>query len=388
MPVSLKLLPGFYKGSEVILLYFAPNRDLELEVRKIKGIRWSSQHSRWYLPLSKSNYLALSAALGKATEIDSTGLQNYLQQKRALTTQPADTSLSKARAELLMSFPLCPENLQAFKKFREQIILKGYSNKTLRTYCSEFHFLLRLLDKVAVSTLNQEQLQSYLLWLITKKGYSEAHIHTAVNAIKFYFEQVEGRPRELYALPRPKKPQKLPSILAEEEVLALIRKTGNLKHRTLLMTSYSAGLRVSELVRLEIKDVDSKRMMLHIRNAKGKKDRMVPLSRVLLDTLRVYFKAYRPKTYLFEGEDGRGPYSERSAQAVLAEAKKRAGIQKKGSIHMLRHSYATHLLEQGTDIRYIQAFLGHGSLKTTMIYTHVSQVKMGGIQSPLDRLEF
>jgi integrase/recombinase XerD len=385
MSSIMRLSPGYYKASEIILLDYPRDRILELEVRKLKGVKWSHQHRKWYLPFGRESYEALLTALKRIAQIDSESLRNYLQQKKALTIVPVSGTLSKARVELLIQYPLCEENLKAFKCFQEKIILKGYSKKTLRTYSNEFHYLLRLLSKAPISSLSKEHMQSYLLWLIQKRGYSEAHIHTAVNAIKFYFEQVEERQREFYDLPRPKKPQKLPSILAEEEVVALIQKTKNLKHKTVLMAAYSAGLRVSELVGLELRDIDPKRMMMHIKMAKGKKDRMVPLSRILLNTLREYFKVYKPKKYLFEGEDG-GRYSERSAQQILAEAKKRSGIQKKGSIHMLRHSYATHLLEQGTDIRHIQTFLGHGSLKTTMIYTHVSKVKIGAIQSPLDKL--
>jgi integrase/recombinase XerD len=152
------------------------------------------------------------------------------------------------------------------------------------------------------------------------------------------------------------------------------------------MTSYSAGLRVSELVNLRIHDIESKRMMLHVKGGKSKKDRMVPRAERLLITFREYYRKYKPKEFVFEGEDG-APYSTRSAQIVMAAAKKKAGIHKKGSIHMLRHSYATHLLEAGTDIRYIQVFLGHGSLKTTMIYTHVSMFKVENIQSPLNKLD-
>ena len=177
----------------------------------------------------------------------------------------------------------------------------------------------------------------------------------------------------------------LPDILAEEEVVTLVKKTGNLKHRALLMTAYSAGLRVSELVNLKLIDIDSKRMMLHIRQGKGNKERMVPLSKGLLETLRQYYSEYRPKEYLFEGEGGRA-YSTRSAQAILKQAKSRAKITKKGSVHSLHHSYATHLLEGGTDIRYIQELLGHNSLNTTLRYTHVSKKSIAGIQSPLDKL--
>jgi site-specific recombinase XerD len=246
---------------------------------------------------------------------------------------------------------------------------------------------LRLLITLPVSSLSKKQVESYLLWLMEKKGYTEAAIHTVVNALKFYFEKVEGRTSEFYNLPRPKKPHKIPHILAEEEITQLIKQTQNLKHRALLMASYSAGLRVSELVNLKIRDVDSKRMMIYIRGAKGKKDRLVPLSKRLLETLRQYVSTYKPKEYLFEGEGG-ALYSTRSAQEVLKVAKQKAGIQKKGSIHLLRHSYATHLLEGGTDVRYIQSFLGHNNLKTTMLYTHVSKLKMENIQSPLDKLKF
>jgi site-specific recombinase XerD len=284
----------------------------------------------------------------------------------------------------LQEYPLNKENLAAFTLFQQKLQLKAYSPNTLRTYCMEFHCLLRLLGNVVVSSLTKAHLESYLLWLVKKKGYKESHLHTAINALKFYFEQVEGRGKEFYDIPRPKKPLRLPHILAEEEVVALVRSTPNLKHRALLMTAYGAGLRVSELVNLKLGDVDSKRMMLFIEQSKGKKDRMVPLSKLLLEILRIYVKEYKPKLYLFEGE--KGAYSSRSAQEVLKEAKKRAGIYKRGSIHSLRHSYATHLLEGGTDIRYIQTFLGHNSLKTTLRYTHVMMPKMSNIGSPLDKL--
>jgi site-specific recombinase XerD len=245
--------------------------------------------------------------------------------------------------------------------------------------------LLRILGKVPVTSLSKEKVQAYLLWLLRERHYSEANLHTAVNALKFYFEQVEGKTKEFYDLPRPKKPFKLPSVLSEQELISLIQKTENLKHRALLMTAYSAGLRVSELVSLKIADIDSGRMLIHLHGAKGKRDRMVPLSQKLLATLRAYFRLYRPKVYLFEAEPARS-YNAHYAQAVLREAKQKAGVYKKGSVHLLRHSYATHLLEAGTDIRYIQNFLGHKSLQTTMRYTHVSQLKIEAIQSPLDRL--
>jgi site-specific recombinase XerD len=358
---------------------------LEQVVRRIKGIKWTRTYRQWYIPLSKENYESIKTLLEGIATLETGELKKYLEQRKSMQPLVKSEGLSKKRSDLLVQYPLCDANLLAFTSFQAMIHLKGYSPNTPRSYSNEFHFLLRLLGKVSVSDLTKAHVQSYLLWLIRKKRYSETHVHTAVSAIKFYFEHVEGRAREFYDLPRPRKPLQLPDILAEEEVVSLVGQIGNIKHRALIMMSYSAGLRVSELVGLKIRDVDSKRMMLHIREGKGKKDRMVPLSKKLLETLREYFVQHKPKEYLFEGEKG-ASYSTRSAQAILYEAKKKACILKKGSIHMLRHSYATHLLEGGTDIRYIQTLLGHNNLKTTMRYTHVSIPKIEGIQSPLDKL--
>jgi site-specific recombinase XerD len=384
---SITLTPFHYRGQESIGLVCLLERDLELLIRKIKGVKWCGEKSCWYLPLSKESYLTIKAALnGKAT-LNSDPLRRYLEQKKAVQPLGNKPAISKTRAQQLLNFPLCPENLEAFKSYQALLKLKGYSERTIETYCNAFHYLLRLLITLPVSSLTKKQVESYLLWLMEKKGYTEAAMHTVVNALKFYFEKVEGKTSEFYNLPRPKKPHKIPHILAETEIIDLIRKTENLKHRALLMASYSAGLRVSELVTLKKTDIDSKRMMIYIRGAKGKKDRLVPLSKRLLETLRQYVGKYKPREYLFEGEGGM-LYSTRSAQQVLADAKQKAGIMKKGSIHLLRHSYATHLLEGGTDIRYIQDFLGHNSLKTTMLYTHVSKLKIENIQSPLDKLKF
>jgi integrase/recombinase XerD len=380
------LLPLVYRGKECIGLECS-SADTEKEFRELKGTTWNGSRKLWCLPLSRESYQIIVNELKDKAHINDTVLRQYLEHRKVFLSYHQVRAISIQRAQLLIQYPLCSENLSAYKSFIDILKLKGYSPRTIKTYTNEFHYLLRLLKDRPVTTLTRQQVQSYLLWLLQKQGYSEVHIHTTVNALKFYFEKVEGREKEFYDLPRPKKQSKLPSVLAEEEVVALIKKTGNLKHRTLLMTSYSAGLRISELVRLELRDIDSKRMMIHVRQGKGKKDRMVPLSKRLLETLREYFIKYKPKQYLFEGEKG-GAYSTRSAQIIISEAKKKAGIIKKGSIHMLRHSYATHLLEAGTDIRYIQSFLGHNNLSTTMIYTHIGQTKIGNIQSPLDKLDF
>ena len=186
---------------------------------------------------------------------------------------------------------------------------------------------------------------------------------------------------------RPRKERTLPEVLSEEEVSNLLHVTQNLKHKAILMTIYSAGLRVGEAIALKIKDIDSQRMQIRVEQSKGKKDRYTLLSTKTLEVLRQYVKIYKPKVWLFEGQDG-GQYSERSIQALLKQSLQKTSIKKRVTVHTLRHSFATHLLEHGTDLRYIQALLGHESSKTTEIYTHVTTKGFQLIQSPLDRLKF
>lgn len=382
---SVTLKPLYHRGEECIAIFFN-SKTINGIIKKLPKAKWSNTNQCWYIPCTREHYNHLAIALQGNATIEKEMLKQYLQQRKALV--PVQQKIVKAStAKMMITYPLSEENIAAFSAFKNMLTLKKYSKNTVRSYCSEFHHLLRLLNKRSVNDLKKEQVMSYLLWLLEKQGYSEMHAHTAVNAIKFYFEQVVKREKEFYDLPRPKKPVKLPSVLAEEEVITLIQKTQNLKHRSMMMAAYSAGLRVSEIVNLKINDIDSKRMMIHIKAAKGKKDRMVPLSKKLLETLREYYKQYKPKEYLFEGQNG-AMYSSRSVQFILKNAKLKAKVVKQGSTHMLRHSYATHLLEGGTDIRIIQELLGHNSIKTTVRYTHVSKKSLSKIESPLDKLKW
>jgi integrase/recombinase XerD len=268
-------------------------------------------------------------------------------------------------------------------RFCQFIALKRYSPSTLKNYRGAFQlFLAHHAPRLPLELAKQDVLD-YLAGHVAA-GISEAYQNTLINAIKFYYEQVEGQPRQYYEVPRPKRPLTNPKVLGKEEVRDLLLGTDNLKHRAMLMLAYGLGLRLGEVLALTPADIDAKRLALYVRGGKGKKDRDLPLPESLLQLLRQQFRQFRPATFLFEGQRAGEPYSERSLQLVVKQAAERAGIRRPVTLHMLRHSYATHLLEAGTDIRVIQDLLGHSSIKTTEIYTHVAQHTRPA--SPLDAL--
>jgi site-specific recombinase XerD len=277
------------------------------------------------------------------------------------------------------------ENKSALESLRKELILRGYSKNTQRTYCSEFSQFLQLLGKHDVNKIDEERIRSYFLYCFEELQLKESQINSRYNAIKFYYEQVLKRNRLLINLPRPKRPSQLPKHISVRDIKKLFEVVTNPKHALMLKLCYGMGLRVSEIVNLKITDIDSGNMQVLIASGKGKKDRYVNLPESILDELRSYYKEYRPKIYLFQGQDG-GKYSVRSVQNVFKTALNKANINKDIGIHGLRHSYATHLLESGTDISYIQQLLGHTSIKTTLTYTKVAQKNLKKIKSPLDSL--
>lgn len=273
----------------------------------------------------------------------------------------------------------------ALEKYVELLRLKNYSENTLTVYRNWFSIFLKNFPNKKPSAITKEEIMELLMRYKNSKAWSATGQNQLVSSIKFFYEKVLNRTVEMYEIPRAQKPFQLPSVFAEEEIKKIILATENLKHRTMICLAYAGGLRVSEIVNLKLKDIDSKRMVITLRQGKGKKDRQVMLSEKLLILFREYFKEYKPVIWLFEGVKNM-QYSARSVQEVIQQAKKKAGVNKKGSIHALRHSFATHLLEGGTDLLSIKALLGHNSLRTTMIYTHVSKNHLSKIQSPLDKL--
>ena len=269
------------------------------------------------------------------------------------------------------------------QRMREDMQLRGLSPHTQKEYLIRVTLFARYFRKLP-DKLGEEEIRAYLLHLVNEKHASHAVLNTTYYALKFIFETTLKRPWEVRKVPHPKKPQRLPVILDKGEVQKLLSVTTNAKHKAMLMMAYGSGLRVREVARLKVSDIDAARMTVMVREGKGTKDRYTILSRVALDTLTKYLRRYRPTSWLFPGMIPGRPMTTSSIGLVIKAARKRAGITKRATMHSLRHAFATSLLEGGTDIRHVQLLLGHRSLKTTALYLHVSRKDPGTIVSPLD----
>ena len=262
---------------------------------------------------------------------------------------------------------------------------KRYSNNTIRTYCKYFHDFQHYFSGTALENITPNEINVYILSLIKEKNISSSLQNQRINAIKFYYEKVMGKEKLVFSIERPRRERKLPDVLDKTDIQKIISATTNLKHKCIISLIYSAGLRRSELLNLKNEDVDSKGMLLKVKGGKGKKDRYTTLSVKILELMREYYKQYRPVYFLFEGPE-RNQYSATSVQNILKKSANKAGIKKRVHIHMLRHSFATHLLQQGINLRLIQEILGHDSIKTTEIYTHITSTDIKNITNPFDNL--
>ena len=273
---------------------------------------------------------------------------------------------------------------------RERMIremqLRRFASGTQRAYVRAVAELARFYQR-SPDPLNHEEVKSYLLHLMNGRKLNWSTVNTVSAALRFFYDKVLEKSAIAWAIPPRKTPRRLPEILSGEEIEHLFAATGCVKHRVLLMTAYAAGLRVSELVRLKVTDIDSSRMMIRVCAGKGEKDRYTVLSRRLLEELRGYWRLYRPADWLFPGPSAEHPIYRTTAGKVYRRAKDKAGIRKLGGIHTLRHCFATHLLEAGVDVRTIQLLMGHNSIRTTIHYMQVTRKKLDATPSPLDLLE-
>ena len=367
-------------------------------VKKVEGRRWSATRNVWLIPegtkldhgLKKQLYdqfeVRFIANEPKAVKQEPQKKPNLVNSGKGPDGKIQPKALQpESRTKATNPIKISVENQKALLDFNRELVLKGYSLATIKTYTNEFSGFLQIIKGVEAQDFTAERIKDYLYYCAGKLKLTEATLHSKINALKFYYEQVLGREKFFWEVPRPKKQMQLPKVISEEKILLGIEKLDNIKHKALIMMAYSAGLRVSEVVNLKINDIQSDRMQVMIRQSKGKKDRMVPLSKVLLNTLREYYIMYKPKDWLFEGQFPKTPISTRTAQAVFNQVFKKLGLPKGISFHSLRHSYATHLVENGIDVTFVQNLLGHNDVRTTLRYTHVSQAKINQIESPLDR---
>lgn len=355
-------------SNKVLKVYFCYNKEITFEIKKIPYSRWNADEHHWFLPFSEK-FITEIKTIAKQFKL------NFIYKE-------AQKSKIKARTSRhdIENFRDCPA--QYIAKLNEL----RYSKNTIDTYKHMFEEFINHFPETEIYDITDEMIVDFLRYLVKERNISGSYQNQSINSIKFYFERVLGGHRKIYTIDRPRKEKILPEVLSEEEVIKILNATENLKHKAILMTIYSAGLRVSELTNLRIKDIDSNRMQIRVEQAKGKKDRYTLLGNTTLDILRKYVAEFKPIEWLFESYEGR-QYGSRSIQEILKRSVDKVGLKKKISVHTLRHSFATHLLEAGTDIRYIQNLLGHSSGKTTEIYTHITTKGFEQIKSPLDKLK-
>ena len=338
-----------YKGIARISVAFEKNIELIARIKTIEGSRWSQSLGVWDIPDTEENRLRFKLPL------------------HSIST-PSE------------------EGILQIEKFKQWLLSKRYSPSTIKTYSEALKSFLIFYREKPIAEISNEDVIIYNNEYILKNNLSASYQNQIVNAIKLFFQTIRETKMLVDKIHRPKRSKLLPNVLSKEEIKLILNVHNNIKHKMMLSLIYSCGLRCGELLALKPVHIDSKRNIVLLKNSKGQKDRIVPLSPFILEMLREYYKIFKPKTYLFEGQNIGLPYDARSLQLILKQALQKTGITKPATLHWLRHSYATHLLESGTDLRYIQELLGHSSSKTTEIYTHVSTKSIQQIKSPFDDL--
>lgn len=347
-----------------IVLRFRYDSRLIGKVKKLSGARWEAGLQSWLCWDTPDNHRLLSQLIEESGNI-------------VLEGKGLGRPLDRVRYD-----PVLRKHMDSFRAY---LLHRRYSQRTVDTYMKVLHDFLNWLDMPA-GEVTSEVIREYNRIRILEKNYSASLQNQVVSALKLFYGKLQNRQIRLEEIERPVKEHRLPEVMSKEEVRRLISAIRNPKHKMMISLIYACGLRRGELLGLQPGDIDSRAGRLFIRCGKGRKDRVVVLSKRLIGMLREYYQAYRPEIWLFEGSKPGKSYSETSIQKVFVTAREAAGIRKHVTLHTLRHSYATHLLEAGTDTRYIQELLGHSSIKTTMVYTHVTGNALMNIRSPFDDL--
>lgn len=380
---QLELVPGFYNGELIVKIYFDYNQRIIDAIKTLPGRRWNEESRNWYLPKRQFNLVAFLSKLNPMAEVNYSALEAFDEGSHYGPKGEGYPPKKKKNPGQKLQLSKPKPNVELPAQYYEILIRKRYSPNTIKTYVCYMKSFMEEFHDCKLESISTQQINDYILKLIRTKGISPSQQNQRINAIKFYYEKVLGQDKLVLSIERPREGRELPRVLSEEEVISILRNIDNLKHKSIISTIYSAGLRRSELINLRKQDVLYDRKMIFIRGSKGKKDRNTILSDLLAILLQKYLLEYKPNYWLFEGVN-RNRYSATSIAKILNRAAAKAGIDKRVTPHMLRHSFATHLLEHGVDIRYIQEILGHDSSKTTEIYTHISTNAFEKISSPLD----
>lgn len=382
--IPIVLNARWYNSERRITLEWSPDRDFENIVNKLPDCQWSEQIRCWHVPNNPESLREIFRLFRGKAYIDTSGVFGEKRKNPKVITlkeKPRGTESQDLIPPALSDLSML--KVREFVKWLEQ---RRYSENTVRNYVEGISTFLRYHHSKSPEEITLQDLEEFNHRHILKKGYSSSYQNLVINAVKLFFRKMEKREMDIEQIERPRREHRLPNVLSKDEVKAIIGAPVNLKHRAMLSLIYACGLRRSELLNLQPADIESKRGLLVIRKSKGNKDRVVPVSGKVVTMLREYFISYKPKVWLFEGQVIGERYSEESLAKVLKNACIKAGIRKPVTLHWLRHSYATHLLESGTDLRYIQELLGHNSSRTTEIYTHVSMQSLARIKSPFDDL--
>lgn len=349
-------------------LYFNYDKLISKKVHSFPYLKWNSKEKYWSIPYSEKYLSEMKLFIEEIKYKWNYEIENDpgFKAKRIVDRGAKD-------------FRKCPdEYINKLKEMR-------YSERSIKVYCYAFEDFINFYKDHDLADIDDKMITEFLQDCVTERNISTSYQNQLISAIKFHYEKVNNGNKKVYLIDRPHKELSLPTVLSKEEVNLLFKQIENIKHKAVAMLIYSSGLRLGELVDLKIADIDSNRMQICVKQGKGRKDRYTLLSKRMLEILRTYFSQYHPKVWLFEGAAG-GQYSRKSVQLIIQDAARKSGIKKKISVHTLRHSFATHLLEAGVDLRYIQSLLGHASSKTTEIYTHITTKGFDQIVSPLDDL--
>ncbi len=376
-----------HHGRRKLLLHIPYGQKLIELVKSLEGAEWSAENKGWLVEnnpqmlreifkvfrgYARVDAQALFAKSASTSNINRYGAQTMPQNVKVKKKTPIPHPDEKVIGEIL--------------KFKYWMRQKRYSENTIKVYCDSLMVFFGFYRDVPIHKITNKDIITFNQQYIIANGLSGTYQNQVINSIKLFYRKIRDHAIQPELIDRPRREHKLPNVLSKEEVRRILGVHRNMKHKVMLSLIYACGLRRGELLNLKPTDIESSRHLLIIRGAKGKKDRVVPISDRMIQILRDYYKAYMPKVWLFEGEKPGDPYSEGSLQSVFKLALEKAKIKKKATLHWLRHSYATHLLEAGTDLRYIQELLGHKSSRTTEIYTHVTEKNIQNIKSPFDEL--